>query len=162
MAWTPPVQAPEKWQGLRPVVIGAGPCGLLAALILIVVFILSYLTYVSVVGALIVIRPGMAVFSPAALLPLMRVVRPSSWLLGAIVLSTFVFMLAHTLWLAAIVAGLAEAIGLGKRDPATITTAVTDAEGKMSGAAGSRARSRTIMCMRTSSPARAGRKLLPK
>ncbi|MCW1383398.1 NAD(P)/FAD-dependent oxidoreductase [Novosphingobium sp. KCTC 2891] len=29
-----PVMAPEGWQGQRPVVIGAGPCGLLAALIL--------------------------------------------------------------------------------------------------------------------------------
>ncbi|BEV00598.1 NAD(P)/FAD-dependent oxidoreductase [Novosphingobium olei] len=29
-----PVMAPHDWSGLRPVVIGAGPCGLLAALIL--------------------------------------------------------------------------------------------------------------------------------
>ena len=29
-----PVMAPEGWSGPRPVVIGAGPCGLLAALIL--------------------------------------------------------------------------------------------------------------------------------
>ncbi|MFT4057298.1 MAG: NAD(P)/FAD-dependent oxidoreductase [Novosphingobium sp.] len=29
-----PVRAPEGWEGPRPVVIGAGPCGLLAALIL--------------------------------------------------------------------------------------------------------------------------------
>ena len=29
-----PIMAPEGWQGPRPVVIGAGPCGLLAALIL--------------------------------------------------------------------------------------------------------------------------------
>jgi len=29
-----PVQAPADWQGQRPVVIGAGPCGLLAALVL--------------------------------------------------------------------------------------------------------------------------------
>jgi len=39
MAWTPPVTAPPGWAGhvtqaLRPVVIGAGPCGLLAALTL--------------------------------------------------------------------------------------------------------------------------------
>jgi uncharacterized protein len=33
-AYRPPVQAPEGWSGLRPVVIGAGPCGLLAALVL--------------------------------------------------------------------------------------------------------------------------------
>jgi len=31
--WRPPVQV-ENWQGERPVVIGAGPCGLLAALVL--------------------------------------------------------------------------------------------------------------------------------
>ena len=29
-----PVKAPPGWDGQRPVVIGAGPCGLLAALIL--------------------------------------------------------------------------------------------------------------------------------
>lgn len=29
-----PVRAPEGWQGERPVVIGAGPCGLMAALVL--------------------------------------------------------------------------------------------------------------------------------
>ena len=29
-----PIRAPDGWQGLRPVVIGAGPCGLMAALIL--------------------------------------------------------------------------------------------------------------------------------
>lgn len=34
MAYRPPVTAPEGWQGLRPVVIGAGPCGLFAGLIL--------------------------------------------------------------------------------------------------------------------------------
>ena len=33
-AYRPPVTAPEGWDGTRPVVIGAGPCGLLAALIL--------------------------------------------------------------------------------------------------------------------------------
>ncbi len=33
-AYKLPVHAPEHWQGLRPVVIGAGPCGLFAALIL--------------------------------------------------------------------------------------------------------------------------------
>jgi uncharacterized FAD-dependent dehydrogenase len=32
--YRPPVRAPEGWSGLRPVVIGAGPCGLLAALVL--------------------------------------------------------------------------------------------------------------------------------
>jgi len=34
MAWHPPVRAPEGWSGKRPVVIGAGPCGLFAALVL--------------------------------------------------------------------------------------------------------------------------------
>jgi len=34
MAWKPPVRAPEGWSGQRPVVIGAGPCGLFAALVL--------------------------------------------------------------------------------------------------------------------------------
>ncbi len=33
-AYRPPVQAPANWNGRRPVVIGAGPCGLLAALVL--------------------------------------------------------------------------------------------------------------------------------
>ncbi|WCT76118.1 NAD(P)/FAD-dependent oxidoreductase [Novosphingobium humi] len=33
-AYRPPVVAPDGWDGTRPVVIGAGPCGLLAALIL--------------------------------------------------------------------------------------------------------------------------------
>ncbi len=33
-SYRPPVRAPEGWSGLRPVVIGAGPCGLLAALVL--------------------------------------------------------------------------------------------------------------------------------
>jgi uncharacterized FAD-dependent dehydrogenase len=34
MTYRPPVHAPEGWQDLRPVVIGAGPCGLFAGLIL--------------------------------------------------------------------------------------------------------------------------------
>ena len=34
MTYRPPVHAPEDWPGLRPVVIGAGPCGLFAGLIL--------------------------------------------------------------------------------------------------------------------------------
>ncbi|MBU6267072.1 MAG: FAD-dependent monooxygenase [Sphingomonadales bacterium] len=34
MAYHFVTRAPEGWQGLRPVVIGAGPCGLLAALVL--------------------------------------------------------------------------------------------------------------------------------
>ena len=34
MAYRPPVIAPAGWSGLRPVVIGAGPCGLFAGLIL--------------------------------------------------------------------------------------------------------------------------------
>ncbi len=34
MTWTPPVRAPAGWSGTRPVVIGAGPCGLFAALVL--------------------------------------------------------------------------------------------------------------------------------
>jgi len=34
MAWKPPVQAPQAWSGKRPVVIGAGPCGLFAGLVL--------------------------------------------------------------------------------------------------------------------------------
>jgi len=33
-SYRPPVVAPAGWAGVRPVVIGAGPCGLLAALIL--------------------------------------------------------------------------------------------------------------------------------
>ena len=33
-AYRLPVRAPEGWEGTRPVVIGAGPCGLMAALIL--------------------------------------------------------------------------------------------------------------------------------
>jgi len=34
MAYRPPFTAPEGWAGARPVVIGAGPCGLFAGLIL--------------------------------------------------------------------------------------------------------------------------------
>lgn len=34
MTYRPPVTAPGNWAGLRPVVIGAGPCGLFAGLIL--------------------------------------------------------------------------------------------------------------------------------
>ncbi|MBS0481618.1 MAG: NAD(P)/FAD-dependent oxidoreductase [Proteobacteria bacterium] len=34
MAWHPPVRAPAGWTGTRPVVIGAGPCGLFAGLVL--------------------------------------------------------------------------------------------------------------------------------
>ncbi len=34
MAYRPPVTAPDGWSGLRPVVVGAGPCGLFAGLIL--------------------------------------------------------------------------------------------------------------------------------
>ena len=34
MIWQPPVRAPEGWSGKRPVVIGAGPCGLFAGLVL--------------------------------------------------------------------------------------------------------------------------------
>ena len=34
MAWRAPVSAPAGWSGQRPVVIGAGPCGLFAALVL--------------------------------------------------------------------------------------------------------------------------------
>lgn len=34
MTYRPPVTAPRGWSGLRPVVIGAGPCGLFAGLIL--------------------------------------------------------------------------------------------------------------------------------
>ncbi|PKB19342.1 hypothetical protein B0I00_1573 [Novosphingobium kunmingense] len=34
MTWHPPVHAPEGWSGKRPVVIGAGPCGLFAGLVL--------------------------------------------------------------------------------------------------------------------------------
>jgi uncharacterized FAD-dependent dehydrogenase len=34
MAWQPPVAAPVDWDGERPVVIGFGPCGIFAALVL--------------------------------------------------------------------------------------------------------------------------------
>ncbi len=34
MTYRPPITAPEGWSGKRPVVIGAGPCGLFAGLIL--------------------------------------------------------------------------------------------------------------------------------
>ena len=34
MAWRPPVTAPADWAGERPVVIGFGPCGIFAALVL--------------------------------------------------------------------------------------------------------------------------------
>ena len=34
MVWRPPVVAPEGWAGERPVVIGFGPCGIFAALVL--------------------------------------------------------------------------------------------------------------------------------
>ena len=34
MAWRPPVTAPADWNGERPVVVGFGPCGIFAALVL--------------------------------------------------------------------------------------------------------------------------------
>ena len=34
MAWHPPVTAPPGWDGERPVVVGFGPCGIFAALVL--------------------------------------------------------------------------------------------------------------------------------
>ncbi len=34
MAWRPPVTAPPGWDGDRPVVVGFGPCGIFAALVL--------------------------------------------------------------------------------------------------------------------------------
>jgi len=34
MAWRPPVATPADWQGQRPVVVGFGPCGIFAALVL--------------------------------------------------------------------------------------------------------------------------------
>ena len=61
--------------------------------------------------------------------PVFEGVAPAAVGLKAIVLSTFVFMLAHTLWLAAIVAGLAYAliyIRTGKLWTAVIAHAVTN------------------------------------
>ena len=61
--------------------------------------------------------------------PVFEGVTPAAVGLKAIVLSTFVFMLAHTLWLAAIVAGLAYAliyIRTGKLWTAVIAHAVTN------------------------------------
>jgi CAAX prenyl protease-like protein len=61
--------------------------------------------------------------------PQFESVPPQQVGLKAIVLSTFVFMLAHTLWLAAIVAGLAYAwlyVRTGKLWPAVIAHAVTN------------------------------------
>ena len=61
--------------------------------------------------------------------PVFEAVRPASVGLRAIVLSTFVFVLAHTLWLAAIVAGLAYAwlyVRSGKLWLAVIAHAVTN------------------------------------
>ena len=34
MSWHPPVAAPADWSGARPVVVGFGPCGIFAALVL--------------------------------------------------------------------------------------------------------------------------------
>ena len=34
MAWRPPIAAPADWAGERPVVVGFGPCGIFAALVL--------------------------------------------------------------------------------------------------------------------------------
>jgi len=61
--------------------------------------------------------------------PAFEGVQPAAVGLRAVVLSTFVFMLAHTLWLAAIVAGLAYAwiyIRTGKLWTAVIAHAVTN------------------------------------
>lgn len=61
--------------------------------------------------------------------PAFEGVQPAAVGLRAIVLSTFVFMLAHTLWLAAIIAGLAYAwiyIRTGKLWTAVIAHAVTN------------------------------------
>jgi CAAX prenyl protease-like protein len=62
--------------------------------------------------------------------PRFESVDPRSASLKAVVLSTFIFMLAHTLWLAAIVAGLAYAwlyVRSGKLWTAVIAHAVTNA-----------------------------------
>jgi CAAX prenyl protease-like protein len=61
--------------------------------------------------------------------PVFEAVQPSAVGLRAVVLSTFVFVLAHTLWLAAIVAGLVYAwlyIRTGKLWVAVIAHAVTN------------------------------------
>ena len=61
--------------------------------------------------------------------PVFEAVAPARVGLKAIVLSTFVFVLAHTLWLAAIVAGLAYAwlyVRTGKLWVAVIAHAVTN------------------------------------
>jgi len=61
--------------------------------------------------------------------PMFEAVQPSAVGLRAVVLSTFVFVLAHTLWLAAIVAGLVYAwlyIRTGKLWVAVIAHAVTN------------------------------------
>ena len=61
--------------------------------------------------------------------PQFQTVEPARVGLKAIVLSTFIFMLAHTLWLAAIAAGLAYAllyIRTGKLWTAVIAHAVTN------------------------------------
>jgi CAAX prenyl protease-like protein len=61
--------------------------------------------------------------------PVFERVPPAQVGLKAVVLSTFVFVLAHTLWLAAIVAGLAYAwlyMRTGKLWPAVIAHAVTN------------------------------------
>ena len=61
--------------------------------------------------------------------PVFEAVQPAAVGLRAVVLSTFVFVLAHTLWLAAIVAGLAYAwlyIRTGKLWTAVIAHAVTN------------------------------------
>jgi CAAX prenyl protease-like protein len=62
--------------------------------------------------------------------PTFEAVPPSRVRLKAIVLSTFVFMLAHTLWLAAVIAGLAYAllyIRTGKLWVSVLAHAVTNA-----------------------------------
>ena len=62
--------------------------------------------------------------------PIFESVRPMAVGLRAIVLSTFVFVLAHTLWLAAAIAGLAYAllyVRSGKLWTAVIAHALTNA-----------------------------------